>query len=175
MLRQAYQWWQEIAKDVADRRRVRDWEQKDVAEAAGVSVQRIERGEWTAVHNLFFVCSALGLRIEQTVEVTDPRPYPPAPADRAARRALARPAGQDRVATRDEVMAGRAVITTLARHHELLEPSVDADGVLYVRAGRPGFGPLWRFASVLAQILGVWVTVKADEDGAADRAEAVPL
>lgn len=167
-LREAYEWWQAIARDVADRRRARRWEQSQVADAAGVSlntVQRIERGEWTAVHNLFLVCSVLGLRVEQTVDVADPRP--PAPADRAARRALARPAGQDRVATREEVLAGRAVLTALARHHELLEPRVDLDGTVYVRAARADdFGPLWRFAAVVAQTLDVWVKVSADEAAA---------
>lgn len=172
-LREAYTWWQAIAKDVADRRRARRWEQSQVVDAAGVAlntVQRIERGEWTAVHNLFLVASVLGLRIEQTVDVADPRP--PAPADRAARRALARPAGRDRVATREEVLAGRAVLTTLARHHELLEPRVDLDVTVYVRAARADdFGPLWRLSTVLAQTLGVWVNVSADE-GEANRQEA---
>jgi transcriptional regulator with XRE-family HTH domain len=163
-LRESYEWWQAIARDVADRRRARRWEQPDVARAAGVAlntVQRIERGQWTAVHNLFAVCSVLGLRIEQTVDVTDPRP--PAPVGRAAMRDLARPAGQDRVATRDEVLAGRAVVSALARHHDLLEPRVDLNGTVYVRAGRAGFGPLWRFATVVAQTLGVWVNVSPDE------------
>jgi hypothetical protein len=103
----------------------------------------------------------LGLRIEQTVDVTDPRPSPR--TGRAAARDVARPAGQDRVATRDEVLAGRAVIAALARHHDLLEPRVDLNGTLYVRAGRTGFGPLWRFATVVAQTLGVWVNVSPDE------------
>ena len=171
-LREAYQWWQAIARDVADRRRARRWEQADVADAAGVAlntVQRIERGEWVAAHNLFLVCSVLGLRIEQTVEVADPRPA--APADRAARRALARPAAHDRVATREEVLAGRAVLTALARHHELAEPRVDLNGTVYVRSGGSGFGLLWRFATVAAQTLGVWVNVSADE-GEANRNEA---
>ena len=175
-LREAYAWWQAIARDVADRRRARRWEQSQVADAAGVSlntVQRIERGEWTAVHNLFFVCSVLGLRIEQTVDVADPRS--PSPADREARRRTARPAALDRVATRAEVLAGRAVLTALARHHELLEPRVDLDGTVYVRAARADdFGPLWRFSTVLAQTLGVWENVSADE-GAANRSEAQPL
>lgn len=174
-LRETYEWWQAIARDVADRRRARRWDQVDVAEAAGVSlttVQRIERGQWTAVHNLFVVCSVLGLRIEQTVDVTDPRP--PAPVDRAARRGLSRPAGHDRVATRDEVLAARAVLRTLATHHELLDPRIDLDGTVYVRAGRPGFGALWRFATVAAQTVGVWVNVSADE-AQAIRTEAVPL
>ena len=172
-LREAYEWWQAIAQDVADRRRARRWEQADVADAAGVAlntVQRIERGEWVAAHNLFFVCSVLGLRVEQTVAVADPRP--PAPADRASRRALARPAAHDRVATRDEVLAGRAVLTALARHHELAEPRVDLNGTVYVRAPRTGdFGPLWRFSTVLAQTVGVWVNVSADQ-AAANRNEA---
>lgn len=175
-LREAYIWWQAIARDVADRRRARRWEQSQVADVAGVSlntVQRIERGEWTAVHNLFFVCSALGLRIEQTVDVADPRP--PSPADREARRRMARPAALDRVATYAEVLAGRAVLTALARHHELHEPRVDLDGNVYVRAARADdFGPLWRFSTVLAQTLGVWVNVSADE-AAAIRAEAERL
>jgi hypothetical protein len=128
-----------------------------------------ERGEWVAAHNLFLVCSVLGLRIEQTVEVADPRPA--APADRAARRALARPAAHDRVATREEVLAGRAVLTALARHHELAEPRVDLNGTVYVRSGGSGFGLLWRFATVAAQTLGVWVNVSADE-GEANRNEA---
>lgn len=171
-LREAYQWWQAIARDVADRGRARRWEQADVADAAGVAlntVQRIERGEWVAAHNLFLGCSVLGLRIEQTVEVADPRPA--APADRAARRALARPAAHDRVATREEVLAGRAVLTALARHHELAEPRVDLNGTVYVRSGGSGFGLLWRFATVAAQTLGVWVNVSADE-GEANRNEA---
>jgi DNA-binding XRE family transcriptional regulator len=74
-LREAYQWWQAIARDAADRRRARRWEQSQVADAAGVAlntVQRIERGEWTAAHNLFLVCAVLGLRIEQTVDVPTP-------------------------------------------------------------------------------------------------------
>ena len=174
-LREAYESWQAIARDVADRRRARRWEQTQVADAAGVAlntVQRIERGEWVAAHNLFLVCAVPDLRVEQTVDVADPRP--PTPADRAARRALARPAGQDRVATREEVLAARAVLTALARHHELLEPRVDLDGTVYVRAGREGFGPLWRFAAVAAQTLGVWVNVWADE-AAAIRNEADPL
>ena len=37
------------------------------------------------------------------------------------------------------------------------------DGKVYVRAGRDGFGPLWRFATVAAQALGLWVHVSADE------------
>ncbi|MCZ2818036.1 helix-turn-helix domain-containing protein [Modestobacter sp. VKM Ac-2984] len=172
-LREAYQWWQAIARDVADRRRARRWEQGDVADAAGVAlntVQRIERGEWVAAHNLFLVCSVLGLRIEQIVEVADPRP--PSPTDRAARRGLARPATHDRVATREEVLAGRAVLSALARHHELTEPRVDLNGTVYVRAARTGdFSPLWRFSTVLAQTLGVWVNVSADQ-GEANRQEA---
>lgn len=148
-------------------------EQADLARDAGISlntVQRIERGEWVAGHNLFVVCSVLGLRIEQTVEVADPRP--PSSADRAARRGLARPATHDRVATREEVLAGRAVLTALARHHELAEPRVDLNGTVYVRAARmDDFGPLWRFSTVLAQTLGVWVNVSADQ-AAANRNEA---
>ncbi|WP_324273785.1 helix-turn-helix transcriptional regulator [Blastococcus brunescens] len=171
-LRESYEWWQDIARDVADRRRARRWEQNDVADAARVSVntvQRIERGQWTAVHNLFAVCSVLGLRVEQIVDVTDPRS--PAPADRAARRALSRPAASDRVATREEVMAGRRIVAELAAHHQLLEPRIDLDGTVYVRAGRPGYGPLWRFAAVVSQTLGVWVNVSGDE-AAAIRNEA---
>lgn len=133
-------------------------------------MQRIERGEWTAVHNLFFVCSVLGLRIEQTVDVADPRP--PLPADREARRRMSHPAALDRVATYAEVLAGRAVLTALARHHELLEPRIDLNGTVYVRAARTDtFGPLWRFSTVLAQTLGVWVNVSADQ-GEANRQEA---
>jgi transcriptional regulator with XRE-family HTH domain len=163
-LRETYEWWQDIARDVADRRRARRWEQTQVAEASGVAlntVQRIERGEWVAAHNLFLVCSVLGLRVKQTVDVADPRP--PAPGDRAARRGLARPATHHRVATREEVLAGRAVLRALAAHHQLLEPRIDLDGTVYVRAARPDFGPLWRFATVAAQTLGVWVNVSADE------------
>jgi hypothetical protein len=85
----------------------------------------------------------LGLRVEQTVDVTDPRR--PDTSDRAARRALARPVAQDRIATRAEVLAGRAVLQALAAHHELRELHVDLDGVVYARAGWPGFASLWRF------------------------------
>jgi hypothetical protein len=35
-------------------------------------LQRIERGEWVAAHNLFQVCSVLDLRVAQTVDVNDP-------------------------------------------------------------------------------------------------------
>jgi hypothetical protein len=111
----------------------------------------------------------LSLRVEQTIDVTDPRA--PGAGDRGARRTLARPAGGDRVATREEVLAARAVLRALAAHHQLLEPRVDLDGKVYVRAGRAGFGPLWRFATVAAQTLGVWVHVSADE-AEAIRAEA---
>jgi ribosome-binding protein aMBF1 (putative translation factor) len=74
-LREAYQWWQQICRDVAPRRRARGWEQQQLADEAGNAlntVQRIERGEWTAAHNLFLVCAVLGLRIEQTVDVPTP-------------------------------------------------------------------------------------------------------
>jgi transcriptional regulator with XRE-family HTH domain len=175
-LRETYEWWQDICRDVAPRRRARRMEQADLARDAGISlntVQRIERGDWTAAHNLFLICSVLGLRVEQTVDVTDPRH--PDTSDRAARRALARPVAQDRIATRAEVLAGRAVLQALASHHELRELHVDLDGVVYARAGRPGFAPLWRFASLAAQALGVWVDVRPDVDGAANRAEAERL
>jgi transcriptional regulator with XRE-family HTH domain len=175
-LRETYEWWQAICRDVPPRRRARGWEQADLAREAGIAlntVQRIERGEWTAAHNLLLVCAVLGLRVEQTVDVTDPKR--PDVSTRAARRELARPAAQDRVATRAEVMAGRAVLQALATHHELRELQVDADGVLYVRAGRPGFAPLWRFASLAAQALGVWVDVRSDENNAANLAEAQRL
>ena len=108
--------------------------------------------------------------MQQTFDVTDPRHSDP--SDRAARRALARPVAQDRIATRAEVLAGRAVMQALAAHHELRELYVDLDGVVYARAGRPGFAPLWRFASLAAQALGVCVDGWPDVDGAADRAEA---
>ena len=69
------------------------------------------------------------------------------------------------------MLAGRAVLTALARHHELAEPRVDLNGTVYVRSGGSGFGLLWRFATVAAQTLGVWVNVSADE-GEANRNEA---
>jgi hypothetical protein len=72
------------------------------------------------------------------------------------------------------VLAGRTVITTLARHHDLLEPRVDEKGVLYFRSGGQGFKRLWRFASLVALTLGVWVHV-SDDEGAGTRAEATRL
>jgi transcriptional regulator with XRE-family HTH domain len=157
-LREAYQWWQQICRDVAPRRRARGWEQQQLAEEAGISVntlQRIERGEWVAAHNLFQVCSVLDLRVAQTVDLDDPAQDFGKGSDPDRDRRLARPAATDRVATREEVLAGRAVIAALTRHHNLLEPRVDLNGVLYVRSGSEGFAPLWRFASVVAQTLGV--------------------
>lgn len=71
-----------------------------------------------------------------------------------------------------EVLAGRAVLQALASHHEL---QVDLDEVVYAGAGRPSFAPLWRFSSLAAQALGVWVDVRPDVDGAANRAEAERL
>lgn len=175
-LREAYESWQAICRDVAPRRRARWWEQTDLATAAGIAVntvQRIERGQWVAAHNLLMVCSALGLQIEQTVDVADVTARRSA-ADREARRSLARPAASDRVATREEVLAGRAVIAALARHHNLLEPRVDLDGTVYMRSGGSGFGPLWRFAAAVAQTLDVWVNVSPDQ-AEAIRTEADPL
>ena len=75
-LRETYEWWQAICRDVPPRRRARGWEQADRARESSIAlstVRRIERGEWTAAHNLFLVCSVLGLRVEQTVDVTDPK------------------------------------------------------------------------------------------------------
>jgi DNA-binding Xre family transcriptional regulator len=173
-LREPYQWWQQICRSVPPRRRARRWEQQQLADEAGIAlntVQRIERGEWVAVHNLFQVCSVLDLRVEQTVDLDDPAQSFGKGSDPDRDRRLARPAATDRVATREEVLAGRAVLTALARHHELAEPRVDLDGTLYVGAARTGdFGPLWRFATVAAQTLGLWVNVSADE-GAANRNE----
>jgi len=176
-LREAYQWWQQICRDVAPRRRSRGWEQEQLAEEAGIAlntVQRIERGEWVAAHNLFQVCSVLDLRVAQTVDIHDPAQDAGQGSDPVAERRLARPAAGDRIATYAEVLAGRAVVGALARHHGLLEPKVDLDGTLYVRSGGEGFARLWRFSSVLAQTLGVWVNV-SDDEKAGNRAEAVPL
>ena len=143
----------------------RGWEQQQLADEAGIAlntVQRIERGEWVAAHNLFPVCSVLDLRVEQTVDLDDPAQDFGKGSDPDRDRRLARPAATDRVATREEVLAGRAVIAALAHHHNLLEPRVDLNGVLYVRSGREGFASLWRFASVVARTLGVWVQVSPD-------------
>ncbi len=172
VLRETYAMWQQVARDVADRRRDRRLEQREVAAAAGVTpntVQRIEVGQWVAGHNLFAVCAALDLIVEQTVDLYEPSA--PAAEDREARRRLARPAATDRVATRAEVLAGRAVLKALAAHHGLLEPRVDDAGRVYVRAPRSGRGALWRFEAVAAQTLGVGIDVSTDQD-AADRAEA---
>jgi DNA-binding Xre family transcriptional regulator len=176
-LREAYVWWQQICKDVPVRRHTRGWEQQRLAEEAGIAlntVQRIERGEWVAAHNLFQVCSVLDLRVEQTVDVDDPAQDFGRGSDPRFDRRVGRPAATDRIATYAEVLAGRAVIGPLARHHGLLEPAVDLDGTLYVRSGGEGFARLWRFASVLAQTLGVWVNV-SDDEGAANRNEAERL
>jgi DNA-binding Xre family transcriptional regulator len=158
---------------VGPRRRARGCEQQ-LVDQAGIAlnaVQRIERGEWVAAHNLFQVCSVLDLRVEQTVDLDDPAQAFGKGSDPDRDRRLARPAATDRVVTREEVLAGRAVVAARARPHNLSEPRVDLDGVLYVRSGSEGFAPLWRFASVVAQTLGVWVTVSADE-AAAIRNEA---
>ena len=176
-LREAYQWWQQICRDVAPRRRARRWEQQQLADEVGISVntlQRIERGDWVAAHNLFQVCSVLDLRVAQTVDVNDPAQDYGTGADPAAERRLARPAATDRIANRDEVYAARGVIGPLARHHGLSEPRLDDAGVLYVRSGGEGFARLWRFATVLAQVLGVWVRV-SDDEVKANEADAAPL
>jgi transcriptional regulator with XRE-family HTH domain len=176
-LREAYQWWQQNCRDVAPRRRARGWEQQQLAEEAGISVntlQRIERGEWVAAHNLFQVCSVLDLGVAQTVDIHDPGQDFGTGSDPATERRFARPAATDRVATREEVLARRQVIVALARHHNLLEPKVGAAGTVYVRSNGSGFAPLWRFASVVAQTLGVRVNVSPDE-AAAIRDEADPL
>jgi DNA-binding Xre family transcriptional regulator len=176
-LREAYIWWQQICQDVAPRRRERGWEQQQLADEIGISVntlQRIERGDWVAAHNLFQVCSALDLEIGQVVGIHDPgRPAQRGPAPRAGDQEPG-PAVRDRIATRADVIAGRSVITTLARHHHLLEPRVDEKGVVYVRSGGQGFKRLWRFASLVALTLGVWVHV-SDDEGAGNRAEATRL
>ena len=49
------------------------------------------------------------------------------------------------------------------------------DGVVYARAGGLGLAPQVRFASFAAQALGVWVDVRPDVDGSADRTEAERL
>jgi DNA-binding Xre family transcriptional regulator len=111
------------------RRRTRGWEQQ-LADAAGIAlntVQRIERGEWVAAYNLFQVCSVLDLQVAQIVNVDDPAQDADRRADPAAERRLACPAAADRIATYAEVLAGRAVISALARHHDLPEPRVDLD------------------------------------------------
>jgi transcriptional regulator with XRE-family HTH domain len=176
-LREAYQWWQQICCDVAPRRRARGWEQQQLADEAGISVntlQRIERGEWVAAHNLFQVCSVLDLQVAQIVDLDEPAQDAGRRGDPAAARRVARPAAIDRIATYAEVLASRAVITALGRHRDLLEPSVDFDGTVYVRSGGEGFARLWRLSSVVAQTLGVWVNV-SDDKGAANRAEAQRL
>jgi transcriptional regulator with XRE-family HTH domain len=136
---------------VPPRRRARSWEQQQLADEAGIAlntVQRIERGEWVAAHNLFQVCSVLDLRVEQTVDLDDPPQAFGKGSDPDRDRRLARPAATDRVATREEVLAGRAVIAALARHRNLLEPRVDLNGVLYVRSRSEGFAPgRWRAAA----------------------------
>src|SRR6185312_8356108 len=61
-LREAYEWWQVICRDIASRRWARAWEQTDLGEAAGIAVntvQRLKRGEGVAAHHLLMVCSAL--------------------------------------------------------------------------------------------------------------------
>ncbi|MCZ2849012.1 helix-turn-helix transcriptional regulator [Modestobacter sp. VKM Ac-2978] len=176
-LREAYQWWQQICRGVPPRRRSRGWEQQQLAEESGIAlntVQRIERGEWVAAHNLFQVCSVLDLRVEQTVDLDDPAQAFGKGSDPDRDRRLARPAATDRVATREEVLAGRTVIAALARHHNLTEPRVDDEGTVYVRSNASGVAPLWRFASVVAQTVGAWVNVSSDE-GEANRHEAQPL
>jgi hypothetical protein len=109
----------------------------------------------------------------RAVDVDDPAQAYGTGTDAVAARRVARPAATDRIATRADVLAGRAVITTLARHHDLLEPKVDAEGTVYVRAGGQGFARLWRFASGVAHTLGEWVNV-SDDEGVANRAAAVP-
>jgi hypothetical protein len=71
-------------------------------------------------------------------------------------------------------MAGRRTVAELAAHHQLLEPRIDLDGRAYVRAGRRGYRPLWRFAAVVSQTLGVWVKVSGDEAAAAWLAPSPP-
>lgn len=174
-LRETYEMWQAIARDVADRRRARRWNPDTLAEAAGVSlstVNNFERGRWVDAHILLRVCAVLDLRVEQTVVVGSPRSRSE-PADRSLR-ARVRPALTDRVATRDELLTVRALLRSLAAHHQLADARIGTDGTVYVHADRDGFAPLWRFAAVASLMLDAWVTVSSDER-AARRMQAEPL
>ncbi|MGY1709870.1 hypothetical protein ACI8AC_10205 [Geodermatophilus sp. SYSU D00758] len=75
----------------------------------------------------------------------------------------------ERTATRDEVLAARRVLRPLAEYHGLTRPRVDAAGavIVTVPAGEPGHGTLRRFAAAAAEVVGVWVTVVADDAPAA--------
>ncbi|MGY2004246.1 hypothetical protein [Blastococcus sp. SYSU DS1024] len=70
-----------------------------------------------------------------------------------------------RTATRDEVFAVRRVLRALAEHHGLTAPRVDAHGAVIVTmsAAEPGYGALRRFAAAVSEVMGVWVTVVADD------------
>jgi DNA-binding XRE family transcriptional regulator len=89
-LRESYEWWQDICLDIRERRFTLEQEQEDVAQAAGIALntfQRMERGQWVGVLNLFLVCSVLGLRVEQVVPVRRRRAGRSRPSAQLRRRA----------------------------------------------------------------------------------------
>lgn len=73
----------------------------------------------------------------------------------------------DRSATREEVLAARRSLRTLAARHGLTRPRVDGSGTVVVHSDDPGYGPLRRYATEAARSLGVWVNVITDDASAA--------
>jgi hypothetical protein len=66
------------------------------------TLQRIERGEWVAAHNLLMVCSVLDLEVGLVDRAHDPARDASRSRVAAADGRLGRPAADDRIATYDE-------------------------------------------------------------------------
>ena len=69
------------------------------------TLQRIERGEWVAAHNLLMVCSVLDLEVGLVDRAHDPARDASRSRVAAADGRLGRPAADDRIATYDEDLA----------------------------------------------------------------------
>ncbi len=75
----------------------------------------------------------------------------------------------DRISTRDEVLAARQRLHRLAMEHGLTQPRVDAAGAVVVTppVDDPGYGTLKRYASAAAAVVGCRVNVVAEDAPAA--------
>lgn len=68
----------------------------------------------------------------------------------------------DRTATRDEVIALRRDLRSMAELHGLIDPRVDAVGTIVVNSPLPGYAAVRRFAVEASALVGVWVNVITD-------------
>ena len=68
----------------------------------------------------------------------------------------------DRTATRDEVIALRRDLRSMAERHALGAPRVDAVGTIVVNSPQPGYAAVRRFAVEASALAGVWVNVITD-------------